>query len=733
MCSFCGFILLGLYVFTLYPSLAGGDSGELIVSAQEFGVAHPPGYPLFTILTKIFITLIPFGSIAWRANLMNALFSVLASVFLQLSILRLTKCVGSSLLVYAFLSLNKLMWKWSACAEVFGLNNFFCTLIIFLLIWSESSISQKKHSFDKKLYVLGLICGLSLTNQHTMVFPVCLVAIWVLVQLKRSKKFNCGTMLKLTLCGILGLSPYLYLPLSSTLNIARWTWGDQSSLKGFLNHLLRNEYGTFNLAKDQIGSSFIDAISLYGSHLQHRMCELCPWLSLIGLVTGISWSCIGKHSSTLVVMLMTISYILFFCWRSNLDLGNPIFVGVVERFWMQSDIGFVLIAAIGYHTAIRLVTEKFLGSSKIAMTSVFTTMGSIVLIVLQLKNISLCDQSSNLVVHNFAKITLNSLPRNSLILTRGDLPSNSMRYLHLCESFRPDLILLDVEILSYEWSLPMLKKFYHDINFPGDVWNPTNNFYANGKKAFNFKSFLDANIEKRHIFACIGMQDKDNSWMIHYNIWPYGICSAIKPISEAFFPAEWANRTGGIADKWSYPYTGFDKTSWDNVANDEMWHSKIGTAFFLYKSAQETGNPDEKLLLLMESYKLYFRAIKLHQLPSRMNYAETFPSFWHKNFALVCEKLLHVDLRATDLDKVKLCKLSTFHFEQYLHLKPEDPDIPKIVEAINILKERLNVFENLEKVDKTLEKSIRRVQKMEKIAEQAKTSSVLLHNSLSNP
>lgn len=44
------------------------------------------------------------------------------------------------------------------------------------------------------------------------------------------------------------------------------------------------------------------------------------------------------------------------------------------------------------------------------------------------KNISLCDQSSNLVVHNFAKITLNSLPRNSLILTRGDLPSNSMRY-----------------------------------------------------------------------------------------------------------------------------------------------------------------------------------------------------------------------------------------------------------------------------------------------------------------
>ena len=46
---------------------------------------------------------------------------------------------------------------------------------------------------------------------------------------------------------VLGLSPYLYLPLSSALHLARWTWGQHLSLPGILKHVLRQEYGTFQL------------------------------------------------------------------------------------------------------------------------------------------------------------------------------------------------------------------------------------------------------------------------------------------------------------------------------------------------------------------------------------------------------------------------------------------------------------------------------------------------------
>ena len=58
---------------------------------------------------------------------------------------------------------------------------------------------------------------------------------------------SAGLLIKLSLCFLLGLLPYVYLPLSSMSGHARWTWGDQSNLGGFLTHLLRREYGTMHL------------------------------------------------------------------------------------------------------------------------------------------------------------------------------------------------------------------------------------------------------------------------------------------------------------------------------------------------------------------------------------------------------------------------------------------------------------------------------------------------------
>ena len=45
------------------------------VTAKEFGVAHPPGYPLFTILAKLFIY-IPVGSTAYRVNLLSCFLGI---------------------------------------------------------------------------------------------------------------------------------------------------------------------------------------------------------------------------------------------------------------------------------------------------------------------------------------------------------------------------------------------------------------------------------------------------------------------------------------------------------------------------------------------------------------------------------------------------------------------------------------------------------------------------------
>ena len=58
-----------------------------------------------------------------------------------------------------------------------------------------------------------------------------------------------------------GLLPYIYLPLSAYYNQARWTWGDQRTISGVYKHLLRTEYGTFDLVGKFI--KILDLIFLY--------------------------------------------------------------------------------------------------------------------------------------------------------------------------------------------------------------------------------------------------------------------------------------------------------------------------------------------------------------------------------------------------------------------------------------------------------------------------------------
>jgi hypothetical protein len=70
----CGGAALVLYLFCLAPGVAtGGDCGELISAAFHLGVAHPSGYALYCLSAKIFITIFPFGEVAYRANCFSAL------------------------------------------------------------------------------------------------------------------------------------------------------------------------------------------------------------------------------------------------------------------------------------------------------------------------------------------------------------------------------------------------------------------------------------------------------------------------------------------------------------------------------------------------------------------------------------------------------------------------------------------------------------------------------------
>ena len=73
-------LIIGLAGFALYAATAAPSVATLFDDSLEFqvvlptlGIAHPSGYPLYTLLGKLFTLLVPFGDPAGRANLLSAL------------------------------------------------------------------------------------------------------------------------------------------------------------------------------------------------------------------------------------------------------------------------------------------------------------------------------------------------------------------------------------------------------------------------------------------------------------------------------------------------------------------------------------------------------------------------------------------------------------------------------------------------------------------------------------
>lgn len=72
-----------VYLHTLAPSVSTifDDSLEFQLVCYLPGIAHPTGYPLYTLLGKLF-TYLPLGDVAYRVNLMSAFFASLTASIL---------------------------------------------------------------------------------------------------------------------------------------------------------------------------------------------------------------------------------------------------------------------------------------------------------------------------------------------------------------------------------------------------------------------------------------------------------------------------------------------------------------------------------------------------------------------------------------------------------------------------------------------------------------------------
>jgi 4-amino-4-deoxy-L-arabinose transferase-like glycosyltransferase len=61
----------GLFSVTFSGRVAAGDAPESVAGVASFGILHAPGYPAYVLAAKVFSTLVPVGSLAFRVNLFS--------------------------------------------------------------------------------------------------------------------------------------------------------------------------------------------------------------------------------------------------------------------------------------------------------------------------------------------------------------------------------------------------------------------------------------------------------------------------------------------------------------------------------------------------------------------------------------------------------------------------------------------------------------------------------------
>ena len=170
-----------LYLFTLTPSLSAGDNGELTTAAYFLGVGHAPGYPFYTLMSKLF-TYIPVGNIAWRTNLFSGTCAAFAMIFFYLI---MVKVLGQNRVERGFspivqipalfasiaFAISDNMWAQATMAEVYSLNILqIASMLLILIYWFEN---VWKHADDevpyygnKYLMAFGFLYGVALANHH---------------------------------------------------------------------------------------------------------------------------------------------------------------------------------------------------------------------------------------------------------------------------------------------------------------------------------------------------------------------------------------------------------------------------------------------------------------------------------------------------------------------------------------------------------------------------------------
>lgn len=425
-----GFAAFLLYWRTLMPDVAFWDTAEFQAIGPVLGIAHPTGYPAYTILAWVAsIVFQPFGNEAFRANLLNAVLTAAAVGVVAAVITRLTDRFVVGVATGLVLAVSAETWAIGLRADPHALHLLLAAVLVYLLVVWHDRVRQDRPA-DRWLLAAAVTFGIALGN-HGLTFLLApgigVFVVSAYPQILRRPKLiaACAGGLALTTVLI-----YLYLPLRSAMD-PPLDYANPQTWEGFRYLVFAEQFrGTFR-AFPTVAEAFrtIGDVTL-------AQLGLFAILALLGVLVA-TW-----RRPTLVVLLglwFLVNWV-FALGYLNADIG---------RYYLVPVLSAAILGGVGLGVMVEGL-ERLVARLRPAPGRAFAiAAGAVLTVILVTPTVAafperyrVLDASHDVAARTWLNTVSRALEPNAVVVSWWSY-STTLWYGQYVEDIRPDVTVID--------------------------------------------------------------------------------------------------------------------------------------------------------------------------------------------------------------------------------------------------------------------------------------------------
>jgi 4-amino-4-deoxy-L-arabinose transferase and related glycosyltransferases of PMT family len=404
-----GGVLL-VYLLCLCPTVYLGDSGEISTAIAVNGIIHPPGYPLFGLLGRMFLALVPVGEVAFRLGCLvaTAAAGTVATLYLLLREAGVSRGPSlSAALVFAF---GYTFWSQAVRVEVYSLHALFTALMLL------GALTYRRTGRRRDLLVASLALACGIGHHLTIVLLVPTALLLCGPRLWRDPGLGARLPL-LALPVLLGPAWYSLLALWASAEPLQ-NWSRPTTLPWLLAHATARVYRGL-----LVGPSVASVVAT-----AKLILDAFPF----GIVLLVAAGAIALWRRTRVLVaasLLGMALVFVYAASYRIDDIAPYLIPA----WLLAALllGTALDAA---HAAARRHGQGLI-------------LASVLLVVLPMaqivRNLPACNLRNYVYIREFARQKLEHCDTNAALMVQGDQDVFPVLYAQQVLGIRPDVLVID--------------------------------------------------------------------------------------------------------------------------------------------------------------------------------------------------------------------------------------------------------------------------------------------------